>query len=154
MLFRSSIKGSGKTNFSIIKIGKKKVSPKASYKTQIRAYQIGNGKKEIIGRSLVLHTAGENQKGYTNARSLKVSKAKLTMKKGAAKKITAKTVRQDSKKALFPKSHVASYRYYSTDKSIADVSRSGKIKGRKKGSCTIYVLAANGVKKGIKVTVK
>ena len=149
-----SIKGSQKTSFSIIKICKKKVSPKASYKTQIRAYRIVNGKKEIIAKSLTLHTAGENQKGYTNARSLKVSKAKLTLKKGAVKKFAVSTVKQNSKKKLFPKSHIATYRYYSTDGSVASVSKNGTIKGKKKGSCTIYAVAANGVKKGIKVTVK
>lgn len=55
---------------------------------------------------------------------------------------------------MFSKSHVAVYRYYSTNKYIADVSKNGIVKGRNKGACTVYAVGANGVKKGVKVTVK
>ena len=44
--------------------------------------------------------------------------------------------------------------YESTKKKIATVSKKGVIRGKKKGTCTVYVVSANGVKRGIKVTVK
>ena len=149
-----TVKGSKNTAYTVKKIGKKKISSKKNYKIKIRAYRTVKGKKQVIGSSLTLHVVGKNKKGYTNARSMKVSVSKFTVKKGATKKIKAMAVKQDAKKKLLPKKHVATYRYYSTNKSIATVSASGKVKGRKKGVCTVYAVAANGVKKGVKVTVK
>lgn len=45
-------------------------------------------------------------------------------------------------------------RYYSSDRSVATVSASGKIKASGKGACRIYVIANNGVRNSVKVTVK
>ena len=149
-----SVKGSKKTSYTFSKIGKKKISSKNVYKIKVRAYRTVKGKKQVIGSSLALHIAGKDKKGYTNAKSIKVSASKLTVKKGTTKKIKARTVKQNTKKKLFPKKHIAAYRYYSTNKGVATVSASGKVKGRKKGTCTVYVVAANGVKKGVKITVK
>lgn len=149
-----TIKGSGKTSLAISKIGKKKISKKGTYKIQITAYRIVNGKKKMIAKSLSLHVAGKNRKGYTNAKSVKVSKTKLTVKRGKTQKIKARTVKQNKRKKLFPKKHIAVYRYYSTNEKVASVSKAGTVKGKKKGTCTVYVVSANGVKRGIKVTVK
>ena len=41
-----------------------------------------------------------------------------------------------------------------TNKKVAEVTRKGKIRAKKKGSCSIFVIANNGVSKEIKVTVK
>ena len=49
--------------------------------------------------------------------------------------------------------HVAAYRYYTSDQSVASVSKTGKIKALKSGTCVIYVVANNGVYGTIKVTV-
>lgn len=149
-----TIKGSAKTSLSVSKIGKKKISKKGTYKIQITAYRIVNGKKKTIAKSLSLHVAGKNRKGYTNAKSIKVSKTKLTVKRGKTQKIKARTVKQNKRKKLFPKKHIAVYRYFSTNEKVASVSKAGMIKGKKKGTCTVYVVSANGVKRGIKVTVK
>ncbi|MCR5202872.1 MAG: Ig-like domain-containing protein [Lachnospiraceae bacterium] len=53
-----------------------------------------------------------------------------------------------------PKSHGAKFRYKSSDTSIATVSKKGKIKGIKKGKCTIYVYSINGLVKKARITVK
>ena len=45
-------------------------------------------------------------------------------------------------------------RYISSMKDVATVNKNGKIKARKKGSCKIYVIAVNGIRKTISVTVK
>ena len=52
------------------------------------------------------------------------------------------------------KTHIAKFRYESSNPSIATVNKSGKIKGKKKGKCDIYIYAQNGLYKKIKVTVK
>ena len=57
-------------------------------------------------------------------------------------------------KTVMAKSHGPKLRYRSTNKNIATVTKSGRIKGRSKGTCHIYVYAINGVSKKIKVTVK
>lgn len=154
MKLAKSIKGSAKTSYVISKIGKQKTSKKYDYKVQIRTYRMENGKKKTIAKSLTLHVAGKSKKNYTNAKSIKVSKEKITIKVGKTQKIKAKITRQNLLKKTFPAKHVSTYRYYSTDENVAVVSKGGTIKGKEKGSCTVYVVAANGVKKGIKVTVK
>lgn len=51
-------------------------------------------------------------------------------------------------------SHTAHFRYVSSDKSVATVSKNGKIKAVGKGTCDVYVYGKNGCGKKIKVTVK
>ena len=60
----------------------------------------------------------------------------------------------DKKKKHIPAGHGAKFRYRTSNKSIATVDKNGKIKGIKKGTCTIYVYAINGKMTKIKVTVK
>ena len=55
---------------------------------------------------------------------------------------------------LMPPSYVAKLRYISSDKRIAAVSKTGRITAVSKGSCKVYALAANGVRKAVKVTVR
>ena len=50
--------------------------------------------------------------------------------------------------------HTSSYRYYTTNSKVATVSKAGVIKAKGKGTCSIYVLANNGVYKKVKVKVK
>ena len=57
-------------------------------------------------------------------------------------------------KKLINQKHTARLRYYSSNKKIATVSKSGKIKAKAKGSCKIYAVAANGVRTTVSVTVK
>ena len=45
-------------------------------------------------------------------------------------------------------------RYVSSNPSVAKVSSKGIITGKKRGSCTVYCIARNGVYKKIKVTTK
>ncbi len=149
-----TVKDNTKSSYTISGIGKNKIDKKANYKVQVRAYRTVNGKKKLLAKSMTYHIAGEAQKSYTNAKALKIAKKKIALKKGASKKITVKVIKQNSRKKLLSKKHVAPCRYYSSDKSIAAVSGNGVVKGRKKGTCTIYAVAANGVKKGVKVTVR
>ena len=52
------------------------------------------------------------------------------------------------------KIHIAKFRYESSNPKVATVSSKGKVKGKKKGTATIFVIAQNGVYKTVKVTVK
>ena len=97
---------------------------------------------------------GSGNKKYTNAKSVTVNKTKVTLAKGKTFKVKAKVNKLKKSKKLMPKSHVATVRYLSTDKKIATVTKSGKIKAVGQGACYVYVYAHNGANKKIKVTVK
>ena len=98
--------------------------------------------------------AGNGNKKFTNAKSVKVKKAKATLKKGKTFKIKAKVIKVKKSKKLMPKSHVATVRYLSTNKKVATVSKNGKIKAAGKGTCDVYAYAHNGAYKKINVKVK
>ena len=69
------------------------------------------------------------------------------MRKAGVKKL-------DNSKKLIPESHAAKLRYLSTDTNVATVSKKGKIKGVKAGTCYVYAYAQNGIGKTIIVIVK
>ena len=50
--------------------------------------------------------------------------------------------------------HEPALRYVTSDPSVATVSKSGKVKAKGKGKCTIYVQTINGICQKCKVTVK
>ena len=77
-----------------------------------------------------------------------------TVKVGKTAKIKAKVTLVNNNKKHIPKSHGAKFRYKSSDTSIATVDKNGKVKGIRKGTCTIYVYSINGLMKKAKVTVK
>ena len=121
------------------------------YKYFVAAYKIVNGKKVYIARSNQLHVAMKADK-KTNAKVISVNKTKITLKKGKTFSIkNSVKLENTGKKQLL---HANEYRYYTSNKNVAVVSKQGKIKAVKKGKCVIYVLANNGVYKKIKITVK
>ena len=109
----------------------------------------------IVAASPLMHAYTKGYtKRYTNAKSVKVKKTKVSIKKGKTFKIKAKVKKLKKGKKLMPTKHELKLRYLSTDSSIATVSKKGKIKGVKAGTCYVYAYAHNGVFKKIKVTVK
>ena len=68
--------------------------------------------------------------------------------------IKATTVLADPKKKQLGSGHAAEFRYLSTDKSIAKVSKDGIVTGVSKGTCYIWVYSRNGLGVKVKVTVK
>ena len=84
-----------------------------------------------------------------NPTGIKLKKTKITLKKGKKTKIKA-TLQSKGKVAT----HIAKFRYESSNKKIATVDSKGNIKAKKKGTVTIYVYAQNGLCKTIKVKVK
>lgn len=100
-----------------------------------------------------MHIATKGGK-YCNYKSVttKAKKNKVTLKKkGKTFKLGAKAVKESSK--LKANAH-RKIRYESSDKKIATVDSTGKIKAVKKGTCYVYAYAQNGIYKKIKVTVK
>lgn len=114
-----------------------------------------DGKKSYVGTSPLVHayTTGYT-KSYTNPKSVTVRKASVSLKTGKTYKIKASVEKLKKGKKLMPSGHDPKLRYLSSNKNVAAVSSSGKIKAKAKGSCKIYVYAVNGASKTVKVTVK
>ena len=149
-----TVKSASLTKVKVTKIDGKKLNLKKNYKVYITAYKIVNGKKVIVGKTLVGHIVGKKNHAYTNVKQVKVSKSKYTLQAGKTAKIRAKTVLVDKTKKQLSDAHAKELRYQSTDTRVAVVSKKGKITAKGKGTCIIYVYARNGYAKKIKVTVK
>ncbi len=149
--FRKVVKKDGLNNFKFK--GKKKV-----YRAYVEAYKVINGEEIVIGRSFELKCSKLNDDGI-NAKRVVVGFTNINLATGASKKIKAKVKvvkkGKDSNKTktLIRKGKKAYLTYWSSDDKIATVSKNGKINAIKKGKCIIYVMARNGKKKKISVTV-
>lgn len=143
-----------KTSAQFDNISGKAISGSKNYKVMIQAFQKVNGKKVLLGKSKIYHIAGWKSKNYTNAKKLIIPKKKITLKKGKTAKCNVKAVKQQKKKKWLSKKHGAVLRYHVTNKNIATVTKTGKIKAKKAGTCVIYVSALNGICGKITVTVK
>lgn len=123
------------------------------YKNRIYAWKMVDGKKVIIGKSLIVHHyhKKKNDKSkWGNPTGIKLSKKKLSVAKGKTAKLSAKALASGKDMGR----HGKRIRYVVSDTAIASVSANGKVKGKKKGTCTVYVVAQSGLKKKVKVTVK
>ena len=145
-----TISGSKKT----LKWTKKGLKKHTPYKGYVMAFKNNNGKKEYIGTSLFYHeyTSGGNSR-YTNAKSVTIKKKEVSLSSGGTYTIKAKVNKVNKSKKLINITHTAKLRYVSTNESVATVSPSGQIVAKGKGVCNVYVIAANGAGKTIKVTV-
>jgi len=125
-----------------------------SYKAYVRAWKKVNGKQVYIGKkSPELHAiTGGYDKDHCNARSVRLSRSKLTLKVGKGKAIRATVKGVKSKRKLLD--HVRKVRWYSSNVNVATVDSNGKVKAVGKGACTIYAIANNGVRNSVKVKVK
>ncbi len=120
------------------------------YKYFVAAYKLIDGKKVYIAKSNTLHVALKDAKA-TNAKKVTVNQTNVRLKAGDTFVIRSRTrLENTNKKELL---HVAAYRYYTSDQSVASVSKTGKIKALKSGTCVIYVVANNGVYGTVEVTV-
>ena len=144
---------SGKTtSINITKVNGKKFNPKKNLKFYVVAYKTVKGKKVKLAKSITAHAPGSKNSKRTNVTGVTVKKAAFTLKKGKTAKIKAKLVLE--KKNRKPLNHEAKFRYASSNKKVAKVSKKGKITAVGKGKCTVYVYAVSGVSKKIKVTVR
>ncbi len=156
-----------KNKYRLIKTvpGKKTVSYKQKklkkgtyYKYIVRAYKKIGGKKVSLAVSKTVHAVTTGGK-YGNAKSVNVKTDKKLKKKKSTYTLKIKKNKKYSLKVSLkkPSKKMKSHRktlYESSNTSIATVTAKGVIKGKKKGSCYIYVYAQNGMYKKIKVNVK
>ena len=125
------------------------------YKYKVKAYKMKNGKKVYITSSYSAHAvAGGYSRKLTDVKKITAAKKRLTLKAGKSARVRASQTKLKRGRKFLKTSHAALLRYRSTDKSVATVSRSGKVKAKKAGTCRIYIYAQNGLWTSTKVTVK
>ena len=109
------------------------------------------GKK--IATAPIIHVVTNGSK-YGNPEQLTLtSDAAITMTKGGkvANVLTELTASPAEKEPL---THIAALRYRSDDKTVAKVDKDGVITAVNKGTCTVYVIAQNGLYQAVTVTVE
>ncbi|MBO4862787.1 MAG: fibronectin type III domain-containing protein [Eubacterium sp.] len=126
----------------------KKLKKGTYYKYMVVAYKTTTAGDKVITTSKSVHIATSGGK-KGNPTSLKVKKTKVTLKAGKTTKIKA-----SFKKKKKVSTHIAKFRYESTDPAVATVSKSGKVKAVGKGSCKINVYTQNGLMKTVNIKVK
>ena len=119
----------------------------------VKVYVVAKKGDTKLAKSITVHVAGPKNR-YTNAKEIKLKKNSYKLKKGKSKKIKAKSILEDANKKMVPSSHCKKFRYVTSDKNVATVSKKGEIKARGKGTCTIYVYTVNGFTQKINVEVK
>lgn len=149
-----NVTGAGSTTAYIKTINGKAIDRTKTYSFLVKAYRVVNQSKDYIGNSRVLYAAGDKNKTYTNVKKLVPAKKTVSVKAGKTKKLQTKYKKQKSSKKLVSNGSGKKFNYYSSDTSVATVSSSGKVRGIKKGTCYIYVVAHNGVNTRVKVKVK
>ena len=146
--------GGKKNSVTIKKINGKKLNLKKNYKFYVVAYKIVDGKEVQLGKSIVAHIVGKKNTKYTNVKKVKVKKSKFTLKVNKTATIKASTILVEKGKRQLTDAHAKEFRYATSNKAVATISKSGKIKAVGKGKCTIYVYARNGYCKKVSVVVK
>lgn len=139
---------------TLTQIRGKKLDRTKNYKLFVVAYKKVNGKLQRLGKTIVAHVVGNRNKVNTNVSGIKLQKNKVKLPKGKSYTIVANVKLVDSKKQMLSDGHAPTFRYKTTNKTIATVSKNGKITAKAKGTCYIYVYAKNGYAKKVKVTVK
>ncbi|MFC2662863.1 MAG: InlB B-repeat-containing protein, partial [Eubacterium sp.] len=126
------------------------------YKYRIAAYQVKNGKKTVVKKSLTAHTiAGDSNGKYTNAKKITVKKNAVTLKAGKKYQIQPSVTGVVSGLKILQKGHALMFRYvYVTQNNNVSVSKTGLVTTKKAGKCKIYVIGVNGVRTAVNVTVK
>ena len=122
----------------------RKLKKGTHYKYYIVA--ISNGQK--LATSPRTHAVTKGSR-YGYAQKITVNKTALKLRTGKTKRIKASVTNSST----YIRKHVATVRYLSSNPSIATVSKTGVIKAKKKGKCTIYCYTSNGLFKKVKITV-
>ena len=148
------IKNNKITSATVTKINGKKLNLKKNYKLYIAAYKLVDGNKVRLANTIVGHVVGRKNTKYTNTKKVKLKKSSYALKVKKTAVIKAEAVPEDKSKKLLSDSHVADFRYASSNKKVATVSSKGVVKGVKAGTAKITVTAADGSGKKATVTVK
>ena len=144
----------GKLTMSFKKLNGSKINFSKNFKVYVAAYRTIDGEEKLITKTIKAHVVGSENKKRTNATSISTEKSKYSVKVGKKFQIKAATTLADPEKKQLSNNHAAEFRYLSTDKSIATVSKDGIVTGISKGTCYIWVYSRNGLGVKVKVTVK
>ena len=110
---------------------------------------------KIIAKTPLHHFCTNDRCGdYTNPKSVKASKTKVSLAKGKTYKLSASVTKVIPWKNLTSGLHTQKLRYKTGNKNIATVSANGTIKAVGTGWCRVYVMGANGIWQTVEVTVK
>ncbi|NBI62479.1 hypothetical protein D3Z38_05245 [Clostridiales bacterium] len=124
----------------------KKLKKGKQYRYYVKAYKKISGKSVTIAKSVPIYSTTKGGK-YGNPLKITVKKTRVNVKRGKKArlyvKVTGKKISKTGKKL----------RYVSSNPSVAKVSKAGVITGKKRGSCTVYCMAQNGLYKKVKVKV-
>ena len=125
-----------------------------SYKAYVKAWKKTKGRKVYIGKaSPTVHCiVGGYNRRLCNARKVTVREKRLALARGKRRRIVATVT--GVKKGREILHHLRPLRYFSSDRNVAKVDKSGMVKGVGRGVCTITVMANNGVSATVRVTVK
>ncbi len=116
----------------------------------IKAYKTVDGQKKYFAKSKINQTIGKDNPDYSDAKAVTVKKKSYVLNAGKSAQIKAH-VKTITGKNQLPRT--SSIRYTSSDKSVATVSKSGKIRAIKAGTCYIHITAVNGLTKDVIVNV-
>ena len=143
-----SVRGSASRSYKVT--GLKKAT---GYKACVKAWKKVRGIKTYIGKaSPTVHAiTGGYTKKAANPKTVTVSASKVTLTIGKSSTIRASVKGVKSGRQVL--AHTKLLRYYSSNRNVATVSSTGKIRATGAGSCKIYVVANNGVRTTVKVTV-
>ena len=125
----------------------KKLKKGKSYKYYVQAYKEIGGKRVVIAKSLDVYSTTKGGK-YGNASKVSAKKTRVSVKSGKKVGLSVKAAGKKLNKTA------KKIRYVSSNPAVAKVSSKGVITGKKRGSCTVYCIAGNGVYKKVKVTIK
>ena len=140
--------GASKKSYKVKKVAGKKLKKKTNCKFILIAFD-ASGKSITTSMPIHVITKGGKKGNY---KSVKPAKKKVTVKKGKSFKVKYKLVKASKK--LKPVKHRVVH-FESLNPKVATVGyANGKVKGKAKGTTTIYVYAENGVYGKVKVTVK
>lgn len=128
----------------------KKLKKATYYKYVVVAYKKIDGKKKVLSVSKCVHAVTAGGK-YQNPTNVKIKQKNITLRVGKKKKIKATRVMPKGGRM---KEHTERFRYESSNKKIVTVDKKGRIKGKKAGTCYVFVYIQNGIYKMIKVRVK
>ncbi len=128
----------------------KKLKKDRAYKYYVASYQIKDGRKNYLAKSPIIHVAMNKEK-RTNVKSIKLNKKNVVLRTKKTFQIKAVVKKENRKKKLL--AHEAEFRYYTDNREIVSLSKRGRIRAKKKGSCTVFVIANNGVSNKVKVIV-
>ena len=124
-----------------------------SYKAYVKAWKKVKGTKTYIGKaSPTMHAiTGGYTKKTANPKTVTVRASKVTLTNGKSSTIRASVKGVKSGRRVL--AHAKLLRYFSSNCNVATVSSTGRITATGAGNCTVYVLASNGVRATVKVTV-